>query len=136
MEQILNKKLTVEQIVAKYPIEGNFLSKNGYLTYQAFQMANPDANPLTLRVVFDSLNTSSDVCNPIIAQEMLDSYKKNLNDLASKVLLSKLKGYAAIFFLLFLLALADYEAFVVHFRTGTCRRSRRSTLTKITAILM
>lgn len=119
VEQIVNKKQTVEDIVRKFPVEGNFLSARGYLTFQAFQMANKDANPLALRVVFDSLNTSSDICSPDIAQEKLEDYKANINSLASSALSSRFKGYAAIFGLLFLLALADYEAFVVHFRTGT-----------------
>jgi hypothetical protein len=118
VEQVLSKKITVEQIVEKYPIEGNFLSAGGYLTYQAFTLANKDANPLTLRVIFDSLNTSSDVCSPDIAQERLDAYRNDINALATNVLFAKLRGYIAIFGLLFLLALADYEAFVVHFRTG------------------
>jgi hypothetical protein len=119
VEQIVNNKLSVEQIVQKYPIEGNFLSAKGYLTYAAFKLANPDANPLSLRAVFDSLNTSADVSNPEIAQELFNTYKTDPDALAGKVLLAKMKGYGAIFFLLFLLALADYEAFAVHFRLGT-----------------
>jgi hypothetical protein len=119
VEQIINQKISVAKIVEKYPVEGNFLSKRGYLTYEAFKRANKDANPLTLRVVFDSLSTGSDVASPDKAQEILDSYKTDLNALATNVLQSKLKGYLAIFTLLFLLALADYEALVVHFRSGT-----------------
>lgn len=116
--QIVKSKTSVAQIVKKYPIEGNFLSAQGYLTYAAFQQAHPRANPLAVRAVFDALNAGSDVCNPNVAQAAIEEIADQPKVLASKVLAAKSKGYAAIFALLFLLALADYEAFAVHLRMG------------------
>lgn len=37
-------------MVAKFPVEGNFLADSGYLTFDAFTRANPNANPLALRI--------------------------------------------------------------------------------------
>ncbi|GKY92870.1 hypothetical protein MPSEU_000256200 [Mayamaea pseudoterrestris] len=118
VEAIVKKPLTVEQIVNKYPVEGNFLSAKGYLTYKAFKAANAKENPLVVRAIFDSLNTNTDVCNPETAQELLDSYKKDPRSLANALLQAKLRGYAAIFGILFLLALADWQAILVHAREG------------------
>jgi hypothetical protein len=112
------QKSNVAQMVQKYPIAGNFLSRQGYLTYAAFQQAHVKANPLAVRAVFDALNKGSDVCTPDQAQETIDELKVNPMALAGKVLRAKFVGYGAIFALLFLLALADYQAFVVHFRMG------------------
>lgn len=109
--KILNNKLNVEQIVKKYPVEGNFLSASGYLTFKAFQDANKDKNPLAVRAIFDTLSSSTDVCAPDIAQEKFDSFKANTSLVASELLKSKLLGFSSIFTLLFLLGLADYEAF-------------------------
>jgi hypothetical protein len=112
------QKSNVVQMVQKYPIAGNFLSRQGYLTYAAFQQAHVKANPLAVRAVFDALNKGSDVCVPDQAQDTIDELKANPMALAAKVLRAKFVGYGAIFALLFLLALADYQAFVVHFRMG------------------
>lgn len=118
VEAIVKKPMTVEQIVEKYPIEGNFLSAKGYLTYKAFKAANANENPLAVRAIFDSLNTNTDVCNPDTAQEKLNALKENPKLLANTLLEAKLRGYAAIFGILFLLALADWQAIVVHAREG------------------
>ena len=118
IQAIVNKPLTVEQIVDKYPIEGNFLSAKGYLTYKAFQAANAKENPLVVRAVFDSLNTNTDVCNPDMAQEKLNALKQNPKGLATELLKAKLQGYVAIFGILFLLGLADWQAILVHGREG------------------
>jgi hypothetical protein len=117
VKKILNNKLTVEKLVQKYPVEGNFLSAKGYLTFKAFQEANKDNNPLAVRAIFDSLNSSTEVCSPDVAQEKLDSYRENPSLIASELLLAKAKGLAAIFTLLFLLGLADVTAFG-HAREG------------------
>jgi hypothetical protein len=118
VEAVVKKPLSVEQIVEKYPVDGNFLSAKGYLTYKAFQAANAKENPLVVRAIFDSLNTNTDVSNPEMAQEKLDAYKQNPKLLAQELLHAKLRGYAAIFGILFLLALADYESILVHARQG------------------
>jgi hypothetical protein len=116
--RIVKNPLSVEQIVSQYPIENNFLSKNGYLTYPAYQLAHPNANPFTLRVIFDSFNTNSDVCPPNQAQDILDQYQEDAMALSTNIVFAKLRGYLAIFTLLSLFALADYEAFVIYFREG------------------
>ena len=117
VEKILNNKLSVEQIVEKYPVEGNYLSSKGYLTYQAFKEANKDANPLAVRAIFDTLNTSTDVCSPDVAQEKLDSYSENIDLIKGELIKAKLLGFSSIFTLLFLLGLADVIAFG-HARDG------------------
>jgi hypothetical protein len=115
IKQVVNAD--VEKIVVKYPVEGNFLSAKGYLTFKAFQAANKKSNPLTVRAVFDTLNSSTDVCNPETAQEKLDAYKADPALVASELLKAKLIGFTSIFVLLFLLGLADVIAFG-HAREG------------------
>jgi hypothetical protein len=118
IRSIVQSKLTVEQIVTKYPVPGNFLADKGYLTYKAWQQYHATKNPLAVRAVFDTLNTNSEICNPQVAQEKIDAYKNDPKLVASALFGAKLRGWASIFTLLFLLALADYEAFVEHARTG------------------
>lgn len=81
-------------------------------------MANKGENPLTVRAIFDTFNTNSDVCPPDTAQEKLDLYRANPNAVAGELLKAKLTGYASIAALLFLLGLADYEALAIHLRQG------------------
>ena len=109
--KVVNNKLSVEKIVDKYPVEGNFLSSKGYLTFSAFEQANKGCNPLVVRAIFDSLNTSTDVVAPDLAQEKIDLYKTNPEALAGQLLRAKLLGFSSIFTLLFLLGLADVIAF-------------------------
>jgi hypothetical protein len=110
VEQILNNKLSVERVVEKYPIEDNFLSRKGYLTFAAFEQANGGANPLALRAIFDTFAQSTDCCNPDIAQQKIDSYKEDVTRVNGALTYAKLSGYSAIFVLLFLLGLADIVA--------------------------
>ena len=110
VEAIVNNRMSVEQIVDKFPIENNFLSAKGYLTYAAFQKANAKANPLTIRAVFDTFAQSTDVVDPRIAQEKLDSYKADINAVSGALLKAKLIGFMAIATLLFLLGFADIVA--------------------------
>jgi hypothetical protein len=117
VQKILNNGLTVEQLVEKFPVEGNFLSAKGYLTYKAFKEANKDNNPLAVRAIFDSLNSSTEVCSPDIAQQKLDSYKEDPFLIAAELFKAKLIGFSSIFTLLFLLGLADVTAFG-HARSG------------------
>jgi hypothetical protein len=111
IKKILDDCPSVEELVRKYPVEGNFLADRGYLTYSAFAEANKNNNPLTVRAIFDTLNTSTDVCNPETAQEKLDSYRENPDLIKGELLKSKLIGFSSIFVLLFLLGLADVIAF-------------------------
>jgi hypothetical protein len=108
---IVNNKLSIEQIVKKYPVEGNFLSAKGYITYEAFAKANTAADPLAVRAVFDCFAQSTPVSNPEIAQSKIDSYKQSLDKFKSDLLYSKATGWASIVTLLGLLGLADIEAF-------------------------
>jgi len=81
------------------------------LAFKAFEEANNDANPLALRAMFDTFNTSTDIVDPDTAQKLIDEYKKEPKALAGKLLKAKLIGFSSIFTLLFLLGLADVTAF-------------------------
>lgn len=112
VKQLVSNPLSVNQIVEKFPEEGNYLASKGYLCFQAFQNANAAANPLAVRAVFDSLSAGgSNTINPEVAQEKLDTYKTNLDAFKSDLLKANLTGILAIFTLLFLLGLADIVAF-------------------------
>ena len=117
LEKIVNNKLSIEQIVQKYPIENNFLSKKGYITFAAFQMANAQANPLAVRAIFDTFAQSTDASDPFVAQDKIDSYKEDISLVKGGLIKSKVTGYVAIFTLLFLLGMADVIAFG-HARDG------------------
>jgi len=110
VKKIVNNRLSVEQIVAKYPVEGNFLSRKGYLTFDAFQQANKGSNPLAVRAVFDTFAQSTDVSDPNIAQQKIDSYKEDITIINGALLKAKGTGFSAIVVLLFLLGLADIVA--------------------------
>jgi hypothetical protein len=117
--QIVQKSRNVAELIQKYPIEDNFLSQQGYLTYAAFQKAHAKCNnPLAVRAVFDALNKGADVCIPDQAQDIMNELIDNPKLLAPKVLQAKAVGYAAITALLFLLVVAFYETFIVHLRLG------------------
>ena len=81
------------------------------LAFEAFEEANKGANPLAIRAIFDTFNTSTDIVAPDQAQALIDEYKQNPKALAGKLLKAKLTGFSAIFTLLFLLGLADVVAF-------------------------
>lgn len=117
LEKVVNNKLSIEQIAAKYPIENNFLSRKGYITFPAFEMANKGANPLAVRAVFDTFAQSTDACDPFVAQDKIDAYKKDISLIQGGLIKSKIVGYVAIISLLFLLGLADVVAFG-HARDG------------------
>jgi hypothetical protein len=119
VQQIVQKSRNMAELIQKYPIADNFLSQQGYLTYAAFQKAHVKCNnPLAVRAVFDALNKGADVCIPDQAQAIIDELIDNPKLLATKVLQAKAVGYAAITALLFLLAVAFYETFIVHLRLG------------------
>ena len=117
LEKIVNNRMSIEQIVQKYPIENNFLSRKGYVTFASFEMANKGANPLAVRAIFDTFAQSTDVCDPFIAQDKIDSYKEDITIISGALFKSKIVGYVAIVSLLFLLGLADFTAFG-HARDG------------------
>ena len=110
VEQVVNNPLSVAEIVERHPIEGNFLAKKGYLTFEAFNLANEGANPLAIRGIFDTFNQSTNVCEPEIAQAKLTSYREDPTLLRGALLKSKVVGFFAVFTLLFLLGFADIVA--------------------------
>lgn len=113
--QVIDNPNSVNKMVERNPVEGNFLAAKGYLTYDAFKADNKKANPYAIRVVMDTFATTTDVVNPDVAQEKLDTYKLDRTGatVMNSLLVSKLKQYSAFFFLLFSLGLADVIAFVV-----------------------
>eukprot|EP00542_Grammatophora_oceanica_P021190 CAMPEP_0194035898 /NCGR_PEP_ID=MMETSP0009_2-20130614/8310_1 /TAXON_ID=210454 /ORGANISM="Grammatophora oceanica, Strain CCMP 410" /LENGTH=214 /DNA_ID=CAMNT_0038677453 /DNA_START=35 /DNA_END=680 /DNA_ORIENTATION=+ len=106
VELIVNNPLNVDAIVQKYPIENNFLSKKGYLTIDAFQLANAKANPLAVRAIFESFQKNKAV-EPQVAQRFLDEYQRDPTSVKKNLVLNKVLVYSAVATLLFLLGLAD-----------------------------
>lgn len=105
VEKIFNNKMTAETMVKKGP-KDSFWAEKGYLRLEAFQAANKNCNPLAVRAAFDAMTTSVATVSPVVAQEKLDSFKADINAFKTSLFLSKMKGYSAIGFLLFLLGIA------------------------------
>lgn len=109
VEMVVNNPMNVSEITKGYPVEGNFLAAKGYLTLKAFQQANAEANPLAVRLVFDSFGKPKAV-EPDIAQTLLDEYKKDPTKLKGNLTKGRLITYTAAVTLLFLLGLADFAS--------------------------
>ena len=124
VEQILNNPLTPLAIAKKYPIAQDADADERYqythmaesvpfLGYDGFVKANPRANPVALRAVFDSFSNSiggSNAVSPITAQRNIDLYLDNKSvtgALAKKLNGGKSLGIAAFVFLLALLGIGD-----------------------------
>ena len=123
VENILKNPLSPEAIARKYPIEKEEGAEERYkythidvvpsLSYDAFVRANPRANPVALRAVFDSFSNSiggSNSVSPITAQINLDIYKSNVKAMTKKLNNGKILGLAAFFGVLVLLGIADWLA--------------------------
>lgn len=110
IEQVINNPLSIRDIVTKFPNDGSFLAKKGYLTFTAFQAANSKANPLAVRAVFDTFAQSTDTCAPEVAEQKLQDYRQDIKRLNLALLASKSAGWFSIGVLLFLLGLADVVA--------------------------
>ncbi len=110
VEQVINNPLPIRDIVRKFPNDGSFLAKKGYLTFTAFQAANSKANPLAVRAVFDTFAQSTDTCAPEVADQKLHDYRRDIKKLNIALLASKSAGWLSIGVLLFLLGLADIVA--------------------------
>jgi hypothetical protein len=106
VQQVVNNKLSIEQIVERYPVPNNFLSAQGYLTLSAFQEANAKANPLAVRAVFDSFQKNK-VVEPSLAQSLIDQYKDDVLKVSANLTIGRGTTYTAALALLFLLGLAD-----------------------------
>lgn len=117
LEKVVSNRMNIETMVQKFPIENNFLSRKGYITFAAFEQGNKGTNPLAVRAVFDTFAQSTDACDPSIAQDKIDSYQEDIGRISGALFKSKVTGYVAIFTLLFLLGLADVVAFG-HARDG------------------
>ena len=111
IEKVVSNRMTIEQMVKKYPEEDNYLASKGYITYNAFEQANQGANPLAIRAVFDTFSQSTDISEPRLAQEKLDMYRSDVYAINDNLLKSKITGYATSFTLLFLLGFADFTAY-------------------------
>lgn len=116
-KKIVNNRKSVEQIVDSGP-KDSYLAELGYLTYPAFVAGNPGCNPLALRAIFDTFATGTNNVEPNVAQKAIDSFKADPSGatFANMLLVSKLRGFSAIFALLFLLGLADVIAFDAAYR--------------------
>lgn len=108
---VVSNKLTIEELVKKYPVENNFLSAKGYLCLEAFEEANAGKNPLAVRTIFDSMSAGTGTIDPELAQRKVDLYKENLGAFKFDVVKAKWLGLLAIVTLLFLLGIADIIAF-------------------------
>lgn len=139
VEMILNNPMTPLAIAKKYPIEKDEDADERYqythmqesvpfLGYDGFVRANPKANPVALRAVFDSFSNSiggSNAVSPITAQTNIDLFLKKegrgkatvTGQLAKKLNGGKTLGIAAFVFLLVLLGIGDALA-VFHLWKG------------------
>jgi len=106
VQKVLQNKMSVEKMVEKGP-KDSFWAERGYLRFVAFEAANKGCNPLAVRAIFDALTTSTSTVEPDVAQELLDQFRNDVGSFKETVLLSKVKGYAAIGLLLFLLGIAS-----------------------------
>ncbi len=125
VESILNNPMKPLAIAKKYPIAQDADADKRYtythmaesvpfLGYEGFVKANPNANPVALRAVFDSFSNSiggSNAVSPITAENNMDLYLDNNKSvtgaLAKKLNGGKSLGIAAFVFLLVLLGVGD-----------------------------
>ena len=116
VEDILNNSMDAEVIAKKYavPVENQYqythIVPTQFLTYDAFVAANPKANPVAVRAVFDSFSNSIGGGNsvaPASAQMRIDAYKEDLSAMANKLNSGKSLGIVAFVTVLILLGIAD-----------------------------
>lgn len=84
VKAILNNPLSPDQIAKKYPIESfegseeryeyTHITKPIFLSYDAYVKANPRANPVALRAVFDSFSNSIGGGNAVCFNLFIDSF--------------------------------------------------------------
>eukprot|EP00555_Chaetoceros_dichaeta_P012412 CAMPEP_0198269004 /NCGR_PEP_ID=MMETSP1447-20131203/39647_1 /TAXON_ID=420782 /ORGANISM="Chaetoceros dichaeta, Strain CCMP1751" /LENGTH=218 /DNA_ID=CAMNT_0043960353 /DNA_START=314 /DNA_END=970 /DNA_ORIENTATION=- len=110
VEKVLNNPVLIDDIVAKYPIPNRMPNM---LQYESFAMANPDANPLAIRAVFDSLvvGINKNSAAPQAAQDNIIKFRTDLDALKKQNNVGKAIGIFAFFFLLSLIGGADWFAF-------------------------
>lgn len=121
VQPILANRMSAEAIANKYKAEDvsgprfeyTHIERTPFLTYDAFRLANPGANPIALRAVFDSFSVSiggGNAVSPITAQEKIDMYRQDVTAMTKKLNNSKLLGVSAFVLVLVLLGFADYLA--------------------------
>lgn len=134
VEMILNNPLTPLAIANKYPIENDEDADKRYqythmentvpfLGYDGFAKANPRANPVALRAVFDSFSNSiggSNAVSPITAERNIESFLLTTGRgsggttvsgaMAKKLNGGKTIGLTAFLFVLVLLGVGDWLA--------------------------
>uniref|UniRef100_A0A7S4ENU5 Uncharacterized protein n=1 Tax=Pseudo-nitzschia australis TaxID=44445 RepID=A0A7S4ENU5_9STRA len=106
LEKVVNNKMTVQDIVKKFPQTDNYLASKGYVTYAAFEQGNNGCNPLAIRAVFDTFSQSTNLSDPRIAQEKINLYKEDVFAINGALFKSKVTSFSALFTLLFLLGTA------------------------------
>jgi len=116
VEKVARNRLSAFEIVKKFPIEKSTYAythtKNPeeFLYYEAFALANKDANPLVVRAVFDSFTNGGDTVYAGTAQNILETYREDATLLAKTLNRSKLLGLFAFVVLISLVGVADYFA--------------------------
>jgi len=110
VEQIINNPIPMSEIVEKYPVPGRMPNM---LQYESFAKVNPDANPLAIRAVFDSLviGINKNSAPPITAEENLALFRTDISALKKNNNIGKAIGFTALTFLLTLIGGADWFAF-------------------------
>lgn len=130
VKAILNNKMSAEAMARKYNSNeesyysekqgGRFKDRPPFLRYEDYCEANPKANRLAVRVVFDSFSNSIGGCAsvaPVTAQDRIDLYRTDVSAVARQVNGGKTLGITAFVTLLVLLGFLDYLA-VYHIWKG------------------
>lgn len=110
VKQVMNyidNNMTIPEIVANFPIENQI---EGYLRYESLAKAIPNANPVAVRAVFDSmaLGINKNQVAPRVAMQRLEAYKEDLSLLKSELNKGRTVGVTALVILLGLLGTCDY----------------------------
>lgn len=104
LEKVLSNEMSVKTMVEQGP-KDNYWAGLGYLRFEAFAAANEDCNPLTVRVVFDSLTTNPSTAEPGPSQVLLDEFRTDVEAFKSTLLKKKATGWSAIGVLFLLLGI-------------------------------
>lgn len=86
-------------------------ARDPFLTYDAYRLANPNANGIALRAVFDSFSNSiggGNAVSPITAQQRINQYTADITVMVKRLNRSKVLGVTAFVLVLLLLGFADY----------------------------
>jgi len=110
VESILRNSKSAAVIAKKFPIEEmegsadryeyTHIPKPSFLSYEAFVLYNPRANPVAVRAVFDSFSNSiggGNAVSTIVAQQRIDLYREDVTRMVEKLNSGKSLGIAAFF---------------------------------------